>query len=146
MAIQTEKQLQQQAVLVRTATLQSLDMTEKTAEKAIQKIEEKAVLFEKELAMDGTFIYVFVFVMYIDHYIMLYFRYNSDKLTSMIVPTSLLLVVKVEKEIVQDAVKVEKEIIKDAVAVEKAIIKDVEQVEDQLERKFFGGNREKATR
>ena len=56
MAIQTEKQLQQQAVLVRTATLQSLDMTEKTAEKAIQKIEEKAVLFEKELAMDGTFI------------------------------------------------------------------------------------------
>ena len=72
------------------------------------------------------------------HYKMLYFRYNSDKLTSMIVPTSLLLVVKVEKEIVKDAVKVEKEIIKDAVAVEKAIIKDVEQVEDQLERKLFG--------
>lgn len=56
MAIQTEKQLQQQAVLARTATLQSLDMTEKTAEKAIQNIEEKAVLFEKELAMDGTLI------------------------------------------------------------------------------------------
>jgi hypothetical protein len=43
------------------------------------------------------------------------------------VQTSLLLVVKVEKEIV-----------KDAVAVEKEIIKDVEQVENQLERKLFG--------
>lgn len=74
MAIQTEKQLQQQAVLVRTATLQSLDMTEKTAEKAVQNIEEKAVLFEKELAMDGTLIYLFIDI-YIYHYIMLYFLF-----------------------------------------------------------------------
>ena len=82
MALQTEKQLQQQAVLVRTATVQSLDMTEKTAEKAIQKIEEKAVLFEKELAMDGTFIYLLL----LNKYIMLSLC-TCHKLTIMIVST-----------------------------------------------------------
>lgn len=54
MAIQTEKQLQQQAVLARTAASNSVGAAEKAAEKAVQSIEDKAVEFEKELVADGT--------------------------------------------------------------------------------------------
>jgi violaxanthin de-epoxidase len=54
MAIQTEKQLQQQAVLARTAATNEVGVAEKAAEKALQRIEEKALQFEKELAQDGT--------------------------------------------------------------------------------------------
>jgi len=53
MAIQTEKQLQQQAVLARTAASNSVGAAEKAAEKAVQSIEDKAVEFEKELVADG---------------------------------------------------------------------------------------------
>ena len=55
MAIQTEKQLQQQAVLARTAASNSVGAAEKAAEKAVQRIEDKAFEFEKELVTDGTF-------------------------------------------------------------------------------------------
>lgn len=54
MAIQTEKQLQQQAVLARTAAKKEVNVVEGAAEKALQRIEDKALLFEKELASDGT--------------------------------------------------------------------------------------------
>jgi violaxanthin de-epoxidase len=54
MAIQTEKQLQQQAVLARTAASNSVGAAEKAAEKAVQSIEDKAGEFEKELVADGT--------------------------------------------------------------------------------------------
>ena len=54
MAIQTEKQLQQQAVLARTAATNEVGVAEKAAEKALQRIVEKALQFEKELAQDGT--------------------------------------------------------------------------------------------
>jgi len=54
MAIQTEKQLQQQAVLARTAASNSVGVAEKAAEKAVQRIEDKAIEFEKELVADGT--------------------------------------------------------------------------------------------
>merc|ERR1712127_288160 len=42
MAIQTEKQLQQQAVLARTAAANEVGTVEKSAEKALQGIEDKA--------------------------------------------------------------------------------------------------------
>ncbi|KAL3807919.1 hypothetical protein ACHAXA_000358 [Cyclostephanos tholiformis] len=50
--IQTEKQLQQQAVLARTAAVNSVGGVEQVAEKALKKIEDKAVEFEKELVTD----------------------------------------------------------------------------------------------
>ena len=53
MAIQTEKQLQQQAVLARTAASNEVGEAEKAAEKAVKKIEDKAVQFEQELAKDS---------------------------------------------------------------------------------------------
>jgi len=53
MAIQTERQLQQQAVMARTAASNEVGSLEKSAEKALLRIEDKAVQFEKELAKDG---------------------------------------------------------------------------------------------
>lgn len=121
MAIQTEKQLQQQAVLARTAASSEVGSVEKGAEKALQRIEDKAVEFEKELAKDA-------------------FSVEEELIKD---------VVNVEKEIVKDAVKVEKEIVKDVVNVEKEIVKDVEEVEEEVVevekelvldvRKIFGG-------
>ena len=52
MAIQTEKQLQQQAVLARTAAANTIKSEEKVVEKAFKSIEDKAVAFEKELVKD----------------------------------------------------------------------------------------------
>ena len=126
-AIQTEKQLQQQAVLARTAATNSIQGEVGVAEKvshlyltlepidwydriirlehlrlitlsypiqALERIESKAVQFEKELAKDA---------------------------------------VGVEKELVKDVVNVEKEIVKDVVQVEKEIVKDVVGVEKVIE-------------
>lgn len=53
--IQTEKQLQQQAVMARNAASNEVGTVEKAAEKALQRIENKAVQFEQELAQDGPF-------------------------------------------------------------------------------------------
>ncbi len=55
MAIQTEKQLHQQALLARTATSSNLGVVEKAARNALQRIEHKAVEFKKELVMSGTY-------------------------------------------------------------------------------------------
>mmetsp|Transcript_7037 Transcript_7037/g.13108 ORF Transcript_7037/g.13108 Transcript_7037/m.13108 type:complete len:484 (-) Transcript_7037:147-1598(-) len=52
MAIQTEKQLQQQAVLARTAASNEVGSVEKSAGKALVRIEDKALEFEQELAQD----------------------------------------------------------------------------------------------
>jgi len=104
MAIQTEQQLQQQAVLARTAATNEVGVLEKSVEKGLVKIEEKAVEFEKELVKD---------VVGVEQEIV------KD-------------VVAVEKEIVKDAVKVEQEIVKDVVKVEKEIVKDVEEVEEEI--------------
>eukprot|EP00970_Alexandrium_tamarense_P000931 scaffold106_cov209-Alexandrium_tamarense.AAC.12 len=52
MAIQTEKQLQQQAVLARTAASNTVKGEVTAVEKSLQKIEEKALAFEKELMKD----------------------------------------------------------------------------------------------
>lgn len=52
MAIQTEQQLQQQAVLARSAAVNTLKSEEKVVENALKTIEEKAVVFEKELVKD----------------------------------------------------------------------------------------------
>jgi len=52
MAIQTEKQLQQQAVVARTAATNSVRTEVGVAEKAFITIEAKAVQFEKELVKD----------------------------------------------------------------------------------------------
>merc|ERR1712127_742910 len=100
MAIQTEKQLQQQAVLARTAASNEVGTVEKSAEKALQRIEDKAVQFEKELAKD------------------------VGKVEQEIVKD----VVNVEKEIVKDVVKVEKEIVKDVEGVEEEVVTDVKKI------------------
>lgn len=82
MAIQTEKQLQQQAVLARTAATNEVGVAEKAAEKALQRIEEKALQFEKELAQDGTWFHcifgtIFRFLnMFTEHF------FSITKLTS----------------------------------------------------------------
>jgi len=52
MAIQTEKQLQQQAVMARTAAANEIGTVESVAGKDLKKIEGTAVNFEKELAKD----------------------------------------------------------------------------------------------
>ncbi|KAL3802298.1 hypothetical protein ACHAWO_002146 [Cyclotella atomus] len=85
MAIQTEQQLQQQAVLARTAAVNTLKEEEKVVEKAFQNIEEKALSFEKELVKD---------IVNVEQEIV------KD-------------VVNVEKEIVKDVEKVEAEIVKE---------------------------------
>ena len=85
MAIQTEKQLQQQAVLARTAASNTISAEEKVLENAFKKIEEKAVQFEKELVKD---------VVSVEKEI------AKD-------------VVSVEKEIVKDVENIEKEIVKE---------------------------------
>ena len=85
MAIQTEQQLQQQAVLARTAAVNTLQQEEKVVEKAFQNIEEKALSFEKELVKD---------IVNVEQEIV------KD-------------VVNVEKEIVKDVEKVEAEIVKE---------------------------------
>ena len=64
MAIQTEKQLQQQAVLARTAASNEVGVAEKAAEKAVKKIEDKAVQFEQELAKDSELIHLLLIVVY----------------------------------------------------------------------------------
>jgi len=56
MAIQTEKQLQQQAVMARTAAANEIGTVESVAGKDLKKIEGTAVNFEKELAKDGKFV------------------------------------------------------------------------------------------
>lgn len=86
MAIQTEKQLQQQAVLARTAASNEVGVVEKGAAKALQRIEDKAVLFEKELAKD------------------------VGQVENEIIKD----VVKVEKAIVKDVEEVEEEIVGEA--------------------------------
>lgn len=58
MAIQTEKQLQQQAVLARTAASNEVGTVEKVAEKALKTIEDDAVKLEQELAKDGMYMYI----------------------------------------------------------------------------------------
>lgn len=52
MAIQTEQQLQQQAVIARSAAVNTLKSEEKVVGNALKSIEEKAVVFEKELVKD----------------------------------------------------------------------------------------------
>merc|ERR1712176_1163964 len=52
LAIQTEKQIQQQAVLARTAATNSISEEVGQAEKALEKIERKALQFENELVKD----------------------------------------------------------------------------------------------
>jgi len=52
LAITTEKQLQQQAVMARSAASNEVGMVEKSAGKAVQRIEDRAIEFEKELAQD----------------------------------------------------------------------------------------------
>lgn len=52
MAIQTERQLQQQAVMARTAAVNDVGRAEKSAERALERLERKAVQFEKELVKD----------------------------------------------------------------------------------------------
>ena len=52
MAIQTEKQLQQQAVLARTAAANEAGTIEKGAENALQVIEDDALKLERELVKD----------------------------------------------------------------------------------------------
>jgi len=85
MAIQTEQQLQQQAVLARSAAVNTLKSEEKVVENALKTIEEKAVVFEKELVKD---------VITVEKEIV------KD-------------VVGLEKEIVKDIEKVEDEIVKE---------------------------------
>eukprot|EP00804_Cyclotella_cryptica_P020959 CCRYP_009294-RA/>CCRYP_009294-RA protein AED:0.31 eAED:0.31 QI:0/-1/0/1/-1/1/1/0/461 len=85
MAIQTEQQIQQQAVLARTAATNSIQAEERVVENALKKIEEKAVQFENELVKDVV---------------------NVEK---EIVKD----VVNIEKEIVKDVEKVEAEIVKE---------------------------------
>jgi violaxanthin de-epoxidase len=77
--------LQQQAVLARTAAANTLKKEEKAVEKAFKSIEDKAVLFEKELVKD---------IVSVEKEIV------KD-------------VVNVEKEIVKDVEKVEAEIVKE---------------------------------
>jgi len=81
--IQTEKQLQQQAVLARTAAKNEVGTIEKSAEKAVKRIEDGALKFEKELIKD------------------------VGGVEKEIVKD----VVKVEKEIIKDVVAVEEEIV-----------------------------------
>eukprot|EP00578_Thalassiosira_sp_NH16_P021826 CAMPEP_0181093352 /NCGR_PEP_ID=MMETSP1071-20121207/9398_1 /TAXON_ID=35127 /ORGANISM="Thalassiosira sp., Strain NH16" /LENGTH=494 /DNA_ID=CAMNT_0023175577 /DNA_START=67 /DNA_END=1551 /DNA_ORIENTATION=+ len=100
MAIQTERQLQQQAVLARTAASNEVGTVEKSAERALQRIEDKALQFEQELAKD------------------------VGKVEQEIVKD----VVNVEKEIVKDVVKVEKEIVKDVEGVEEEVVTDVKKI------------------
>jgi len=96
MAIQTENQIQQQAVLARTAAANSIQAEERAVENSLKKIEEKAVQFEKELVKDVVSV--------------------EQKIVKD--------VVKVEKEIVKDVVKIEKEIVKDVEKVEAEIVKE----------------------
>merc|ERR1712127_196513 len=112
MAIQTEKQLQQQAVLARTAAGNEGGTVEKSAEKALQRIEDKALQFEQELAKD------------------------VGKVEQEIVKD----VVKVEKEIVKDVVKVEKEIVKDVEGVEEEIVEVEKEIVTDV-KKIFGFGR-----
>jgi len=102
--IQTERQLQQQAVLARTAASNEVGGLEKGAVQALGRIEDKAEAFEKELVKD------------------------VGKVEDEIVKD----VVKVEQAIVKDVEDVEQEIAKDVVKVEKAIVKDVEDVEQEI--------------
>ena len=52
--IQTERQLQQQAVLARTAASNEVGAVEKGAVQALRRIEDKAEAFERELVKDGA--------------------------------------------------------------------------------------------
>mmetsp|Transcript_32726 Transcript_32726/g.68820 ORF Transcript_32726/g.68820 Transcript_32726/m.68820 type:complete len:485 (+) Transcript_32726:91-1545(+) len=83
MAIQTEKQLQQQAVMARTAASNEVGVVEKSAESAVQRIEESALQLEQELASD------------------------VGKVESEIVKDA----VKVEKALIKDVEEVEEEVV-----------------------------------
>ena len=88
MAIQTEKQLQQQAVMARTAAGSKAGGVEKEAEKDLKLLEDDLVLFEKELAKDVS-------------------SFEKEIVKD---------VEAVEKVIVKDVEAVEKEIVKDVVS------------------------------
>jgi len=109
-AIQTEKQLQQQAVMARTAASNEVGVVEKSAEKAVLRIGNSALQLEKELALD------------------------VGKVENEIVKDA----EKVEKEIVKDAVRVEKAIIKDVEVVEEEVV-EVEKELVYDVKKIFGG-------
>jgi hypothetical protein len=55
MAMQMEKQLQQQAVLARKATSSNVGAVEKVAKNAVQRIEDKGIEFDKELVTGGRY-------------------------------------------------------------------------------------------
>jgi len=111
MAIQTEKQLQQQAAIASRNAANSIKAKEiylndelTQAEKAVQILEKKALEFENEFVKDVV------------------------KVENEIVKD----VIKVENEIVKDVVSVENEIVKDVVNVEKILVDDVVKVEKSI--------------
>lgn len=106
MAIQTEKQLQQQAVMARTAARNEVGQ----AEKALEKLENKAVQFEQELVKDVS------------------------SVEKEIVKD----VIRAEKVIVEDVVKVEKVIVKDVEEVEEEIAEVEKEIVTDV-KKLFGG-------
>lgn len=113
MAIQTEQQLQQQAVLARTAASNEVGSAEKAAENAVKRIEGSALKFEKELEKD---------VLSVEKEIV------KD-------------VVKVEEELVKDVVKVEKVIVKDVEEVEGEIVEVEKEIVSDVKKLFGAGKR-----
>jgi len=103
-AIQTEQQLQQQAVLVRGNSVNAVkaqklfvenELTQ--VEKAFEELKNKAEEFEKELEKDIVFV-------------------EKEIVKD---------VVLLEKEVVKDVVLLEKEVVKDVVSLEKEVEKDL---------------------
>jgi len=93
-ALQTEKQLQAAAVRARGNTVNAVKGELTVAEKAIEKLEGKALEFEKELVKDVVAV-------------------EKELVKD---------VVAVEREIVKDVTNVEKEIVKDVQVVEKDVV------------------------
>jgi len=111
--LQTEQQLQQQAIIARTAATNSVQAQKLfvenevgMAENAFKTLEKKSVDFEKELAKDIGGV-------------------EKELIKD---------IVGLEKEIVKDVVQVEREIVKDVVSVEKEIVKDIGGVEKEIEK------------
>lgn len=96
-AIQTEQQLQAQAVMAARMASNSVKDELGQAEKAVETIERGAQTFEQELIKD---------IVAVEQEVV------KD-------------VVAVEKEVVKDVVAVEKEVVKDVVGVEKAVETEV---------------------
>jgi violaxanthin de-epoxidase len=107
MAIQTEKQLQQQAVMARTAASNAVGTEVKVAEKAIQKLEDKALEFEKEIAKDVI---------------------NIEK---EVVKD----VVGLEKEVVKDVVQIEKAIEAEEKEIVDEIVKEEQSLLDMFKKR-----------